>query len=186
MRQGGNWAMVCKPFRVPVCSTRRRLISKGPSGPVRLGVGVSQREEPVTIRPGRETRGIEAEAELQKALDGQEVAWQTWTSAEARQCDGANLAECRTCQATDTVCEPSSGEDGSQGTGGEDEQFDAGWAAEEHQLQQLARGPPSFPGQEPEAAIAQDTAIGEAEAEEAEAGKPGAESTRVSRKRPLR
>ena len=136
------------------------------------------------IKARARAQEIEAEAELQKALDGQEVAWRTWTSAEAQQCDEANLAECRTCQAADTVHEPSSGEDGGQGTGGEDEQFDAGWAAEEHQLQQLARLPSSSPGQEPEAAIAQDSAI--AEAEEAETDNAGAECIRVLRKRHLR
>ena len=37
------------------------------------------------IKARARAQGIEAEAELQKALDGQEVAWRTWTSAGALQ-----------------------------------------------------------------------------------------------------
>ena len=48
------------------------------------------------IKARARAQEIEAEAELQKALDGHEVAWRTWTSAEARYSDEANLAECRT------------------------------------------------------------------------------------------
>ena len=96
--------------------------------------------------------------------------------------DEANLAECRTYQATDTVHEPSSGEDGEQGPGGEDEQFDAGWAAEEHQMQQRTRLPPRFLGQESEAAIALEDAM--AEAEDADTDNAGAECHQVPRKRP--